>query len=67
MKLYYFYTFILQKHCGMARVKLRCIMGCSGLKSSYQEKGLLYYYPFVIKLDRCVESCNTLNDLPNKV
>ena len=25
----------------MARVKLRCIMGCSGLKRSYQEKGLL--------------------------
>ena len=42
-------------------------MGCPGLKSSYQQKGLLHYYPFVIKLDRCVESCNTLNDLPNKV
>ena len=26
----------------MARVKLRCIMGCQGLKSSYQEKGLLF-------------------------
>ena len=26
-----------------------------------------YYYPFAIKLDSCVESCNTLNDLPNKV
>ena len=25
----------------MARVKLRCIMECPGLKSSYQEKGLL--------------------------
>ena len=25
----------------MARVKLRCIMGCPGLKSSYWEKGLL--------------------------
>ena len=25
----------------MARVKLRCIMGCRGLKSSYPEKGLL--------------------------
>ena len=24
----------------MARVKLRCIMGCPGLKSSYREKGL---------------------------
>ena len=26
-----------------------------------------YYYPFAIKLDRCVGSCNTLNDLSNKV
>ena len=27
----------------------------------------LHYYPFAIKLDRCVGSCNTLNDLSNKV
>ena len=26
----------------------------------------LCYYPFVIKLDKCVGSCNTLNDLSNK-
>ena len=25
----------------MTRVKLRCIMRCAGLKSSYQERGLL--------------------------
>ena len=25
------------------------------------------YHPFAIKLDRCVRSCNTLNDLSNKV
>ena len=25
------------------------------------------YYPFSVKLDRCVGSCNTLNDLSNKV
>ena len=25
----------------MARLKLKCIMGCAGLKSSYREKGLL--------------------------
>ena len=25
-----------------------------------------HYYPFVVKLDRCVGSCNTLNDLSNK-
>ena len=27
----------------------------------------LHCYPFAVKLDRCVESCNTLNDLCNKV
>ena len=27
----------------------------------------LHYYPFVVNLDRCVESCNTLNELSNKV
>ena len=26
-----------------------------------------HYYPFTIKLDKCVGSCNTVNDLPNKV
>ena len=25
-----------------------------------------HYYPFAVKLDRCVRSCNTLNDLSNK-
>ena len=27
----------------------------------------LRYYPFAVKLDKCVGSCNTLNDLCNKV
>ena len=27
----------------------------------------LHYYPFAVKLERCVGSCNTLNDLSNKV
>ena len=27
----------------------------------------LHYYQFAVKLDRCVGSCNTLNDLSNKV
>ena len=27
----------------------------------------LHYYPFVVKLDRCVGICNTLNDLSTKV
>ena len=26
-----------------------------------------YYYPFEVKLDKCVRSCNTLNDLSNRV
>ena len=27
----------------------------------------LHYYPYAVKLDRCVGSCNTLNDLSKKV
>ena len=27
----------------------------------------LRYYPFAVNLDRCVPSCNTLNDLSNEV
>ena len=27
----------------------------------------LHYYPFGVKLDRCVGNCTTLNDLSNKV
>ena len=27
----------------------------------------LHYRPFAVKLDKCVGSCNTLNDLSNKV
>ena len=26
-----------------------------------------HYYPFVVKLDKCVGSCNTLNDLSREV
>ena len=26
-----------------------------------------HYYPFVVKLDRCVGSCSSLNNLSNKV
>ena len=37
MKIYYFYTFI-------ALVKLRCIMGCPGLNSSYREKSLFFLW-----------------------
>ena len=41
----------------MARVKLRCIRGCPGLKSSYREKGL-----FITKI-----FCSTLFDLLQKL
>ena len=34
----------------MARVKLRCIMGCPGLQRSYREKGLLSTSLFSYKL-----------------
>ena len=27
----------------------------------------IHYYPFAVKLDRCVGSCNNLNDLSDKV
>ena len=27
----------------------------------------LHYYPFAIKLDKCVGSCNNLNNISNKV
>ena len=27
----------------------------------------MHYYPFTIKLEKCVGSCNTLSDLSNKV
>ena len=33
--------------------------------SEYSQE--LHYYPFAIKLGRCVDSYNTLNDLSNKV
>ena len=33
--------------------------------SEYSQE--LHYYPFAVNLDRCVGSCNTINDLSNKV
>ena len=33
--------------------------------NEYSQK--FYYYPFEVKLDKCVGSCNTLNALANKV
>ena len=33
--------------------------------NKYSQK--FHYYPFTVKLDKCVRSCNTRNDLSNKV
>ena len=33
----------------------------------YEYSQELHYYPFAVKLNRCVGSCNTLKDLSNKV
>ena len=36
------------------------------LHSNEYSEGLCYY-PFAVNLDRCIGSCNTLNDLSNRV
>ena len=33
----------------------------------YEYSQEFYYYPFLVKLDRWVRSCNTINDLSNKL
>ena len=33
--------------------------------TEYSQK--IHYYPFGVKLDKCVGNCNTLNDLSNRV
>ena len=33
----------------------------------YEYSQEFHYYPFSVKLDRCVGSCNTINDLSNKL
>ena len=35
--------------------------------SMYEYSQELHYYPYVLNLDRCVGSCNALNDLSNKL
>ena len=35
--------------------------------NEYSQHYKFHYYPFAVKLDICAESCNTLNDLSNKV
>ena len=50
----------LNNQPGMARTIL------IDLNSNEYNQGLCYY-PFVVNLDRCNESCNTLNDSSNKI
>ena len=33
----------------------------------YEYSQELHYYPFAVKVGKCVGSCNTLNDLSNKI
>ena len=44
----------------MSRVKLRCIMGYPGLKSSYREKGLFVSLEVFLK-DLCADFFARLN------
>ena len=57
----------------MARVKLRCIMGCSGLKSSYREKRSISKYCYDNEINktkkwsfRYKQERNDLFDINNK-
>ena len=55
----------------------KCVLSLSNQKCNIQPTCMnlhpneysqeLYYYPFAVKLDRCVGSCNNLNDLSNKL
>ena len=49
----------------MASVKLRCIMGCPGLKTSYREKGLIVTMVALIKctLEKMLFTVATLGGL----
>ena len=43
----------------------KCVSFSNQSRSEYSQE--FHCYPFAVKLDRCVGSCNTLNDLCNKV
>ena len=46
----------------------KCMTQLSVIHLHYNEDTQeLHHYPFAVKLDRCVGSCNTLNDWSNKV
>ena len=43
-----------------------CILTSSKIRKSNGHSQELHYFPFAVKLDRYVGSCNTLN-IPNKI
>ena len=68
MKSWNFIIFLLQKHCGMARVKLRRIMEYQGLKSSYQEKVYSCHVSFEKYEKRILTHVNnTINNLRHEI
>ena len=46
----------------------KCMIQCTLLNLHPNEYSQEFHcYPFMVKLDKCSGSCNTLNDLSNKV
>ena len=56
---------IIQSACCMIQ---KCMIQTTIINLNPNEcRQKLHYYPFAVKLDRCLGSCNTLNDLSNKM
>ena len=49
----------------MSLINQKCITQSNLHPNEHSQE--FHYYPFAVKLDRCVGSCITLNDLSNKV
>ena len=50
------------------RYAIKCLIRATFINLHPKEKSQKFHcYPFAVKLGRCVGSCNTANDLPNKV
>ena len=56
---------IIQKRGSLPNEKCEIQLTHINSHASEYSQGI-HYYPFTVKLDRCVGSCNTLNDLPIK-
>ena len=57
---------IIQKRVSLRNQK--CEIQPTHINSNAREYSQgIHYYPFTVKLDRCFGSCNTLNNLSNKV